>query len=219
MTDEELKALVASLTIAQQKTDEQMARNNAEIKARFEALEQQIAQNNIIVKQRDDVIAKQRAEKLNAQMARTDARLDKVAKLVGNINNNQGDIAEEFFYCNFKKNPKLGDIQFDSVSRNLNNHLGDIQEEYDLVLINGDTLALIEVKAKAHINDLEKLVNRKLVNFPKLFHVYKNFRLYAGIATLVTNQDLIERARELGLFLLTQNGKHAEIVQTGRCLN
>jgi Holliday junction resolvase-like predicted endonuclease len=146
-------------------------------------------------------------------------KLNKLGKLVGNISNNQADIAEEFFFQSFLKNPSLGDIKFDAVSRNLNNHIGDLQEEYDLVLINGDTLAVIEVKTKAHVKDLEKMITKKIPNFPKLFHAYQNYHIYAGVATLVANNDLIEKAQELGLFLLTQQGDHTMIVQTGRLLH
>jgi Holliday junction resolvase-like predicted endonuclease len=113
----------------------------------------------------------------------------------------------------------LGDIKFDSVSRNMNNQIGKLQDEYDLVLMNGNVLAIIEVKAKAHVNDLEKMITKKVVNFPKLFHAYQHYHLYAGVATLVTNNDLIEKAQELGLFLLTQQGDHTAIVQTGRLLH
>lgn len=136
--------------------------------------------------------------------------------MVGNISNNQGDIAEEFFYRSFLKNPVLGSLKFDSVSRNLNNHIGDLQEEYDLVLINGDSVAVIEVKAKAHEKDLEIMMQRKMANFPKLFKDFRHYRRYAGIATLVSNEALVAKAKELGLFLLTQQGDHQTVVQEGR---
>lgn len=189
MTDDELKALFASLAIAQCELTEQQKRTDIQL------------------------------AKTDAQLAKTSQKLDRLGELVGNISNNQGDIAEEFFFRSFIKNPRLGTIKFDSVSRNLNNQIGNLQEEYDLVLINGDSLAVIEVKAKAHINDLEKMISRKMANFPKLFKIYKDYHIYAGIATLVTNETLIEKAKELGLFLLTQQGEHMAIVQTGRVLH
>jgi Holliday junction resolvase-like predicted endonuclease len=40
-------------------------------------------------------------------------------------------------------------------------HRGQIQEEYDLVMTNGDAIAVVEVKYKAHKNDLDKL-DRKM---------------------------------------------------------
>ena len=203
MTDEELKQLVASLAIGQRELTEKQK----------ELTEQQ--------KKTDAQLAKTDAQlaKTDAQLEKVSQKLDRLGELVGNISNNQGDIAEEFFYQSFIKKPILGTIKFDSVSRNMNNHIGNLQDEYDIVLINGDSLALIEVKAKAHLNDLEKLINKKVVNFPLLFNMYKDYKIYAGLATLVTNNELIEKARELGLFLLTQQGDHAEIVQEGRLLH
>ncbi|MEA3228769.1 MAG: hypothetical protein U9P38_06840, partial [Campylobacterota bacterium] len=47
------------------------------------------------------------SNELKASQEKSDRRLDKVAKLVGNISNNQGDIAEEFFYNSLASNPTL----------------------------------------------------------------------------------------------------------------
>ena len=209
MTDAELKALVASIAVAQRELVEKQK----------ELTEQQ--------KRTDAQLAATDAQlaKTDAQLAKTDAQLDKVSRkldrlgeLVGGISNNQGDIAEEFFYRSFLKRPVLGSMHFDSVSRNLNNHKGSIQEEYDLVLINGDSLAVIEVKAKAHEKDLIVMVERKMPRFPLLFKEFSHYRRYAGIATLATNDALIARAQELGLFLLTQQGKHQVVIQEGRII-
>ena len=159
-------------------------------------------------------------KQLVASLAIAQKQTDTIDELFDGIYQKTDDeICEEFFFQSFIKNPTLGNIKFDSVSRNLNNHIGDLQDEYDLVLINGDSLAVIEVKAKAHVNDLEKMITKKIVNFPKLFKIYKDFHLYAGVATLVTNDALIAKAKELGLFLLTQQGDHTAIVQTGRLLH
>lgn len=214
MTDDELKALVASIAVSQRELTEQQKRTDAQL-AKTDA---QLAKTDAQLAKTDAQLAKTDAQlaKTDAQLEKVGQKLDRLGELVGNISNNQGEIAEEFFFRSFIKNPMLGNIKFDSVSRNLNNHIGNLQEEYDLVLINGDTLAVIEVKAKAHVNDLERMVHRKMANFPKLFNVYRNYHTYAGIATLVANEALIEKAQELGLFLLTQQGDHTAIVQTGR---
>jgi hypothetical protein len=45
-----------------------------------------------------------------------------------------------------------------------------------------------------------------------------DYKKYAGLATFVTNEHLIDKARELGLFLFTQHGKHTEVVNTGQVL-
>ena len=239
MTDNELKALVASIAVAQKELVEQQKRTDARIDAQIAASEArqakideqlartdaQIAAGEARQAKTDEQLAKTDAQlaKTDAQLARTDAQLDRVSRklerlgeLVGNISNNQGDIAEEFFYRSFLKNPAIGSLRFDSVSRNLNNSKDKIEEEYDLVLINGDSIAVLEVKAKAHVKDLEWMVTRKMPHFPLLFREFSHYRRYAGIATLTTNDALIAKARELGLYLLTQQGDHQVVVQEGR---
>jgi hypothetical protein len=113
----------------------------------------------------------------------------------------------------------INGVHFDWVEKQLHNRVGEIEDEYDIVLLNGNSLAVIEVKLKAHVNDLEKLLFKKMANFPVLFTMYKDYKKYAGLATLVTNDELIEKAQELGLFLFMQHGKHTEVVNTGRVLN
>ena len=168
MTDEELKKLVASLAIAQQKTD--------------------------------------------TQLRKTDAKIDKIAKLVGNISNNQGDSTEEFFYRSLLKNANLGNLHFDTVYRNLPSHKGKLQDEFDIVLVNSDSVAIIEIKHKAHPNLIDDMLERKLPNFRILFPFYQKQKLYGVIASMVSNNKLIEKAKDAGLFFLTQQGQHVILV-------
>ena len=57
--------------------------------------------------------------KTDAQLAKTDAKLDRIAEMLGGVSNNQGKIAEEFFYNSLKHNPVLVGKQFDSIFRNV----------------------------------------------------------------------------------------------------
>ncbi len=175
MTDEELKELVASLAIAQQKTDEQLA-------------------------------------KTDAQLARTDVKLDKIAKLVGNIANNQGDSAEEFFYRSLINDPHLGQLHFDTIYRNLPANKKNLQDEFDIVLVNETSIAIIEVKQKAHPNLIDDMLVRKLPNFRALFPYYEKLKLYGAIASMVSNNKLVEKAKEAGLFFMTQQGNHVVLI-------
>lgn len=175
MTDDELKALVASLAVdsknlheAQRITDEQMKRT-------------------------DD------------QMKRTDEKLERMGISLGNVTNNQGDVAEEFFLNSLLKDNHLGSIHFDDVARNIEKHRGQMQEEYDLVMTNGDAIGIVEVKYKAHTNDLDKL-DRKMQNFKKLFPIYQNYKQYGAIATFHINDDAKREALRRGYFVLQRCG-------------
>jgi len=103
MTDDELRGLVASLALAQVKTD--------------------------------------------AQLAKTDAKLNKLAEMYGGVGNNQGRVTEEFYYNSLKHNPVLNGIQFDFIEKNVTRSKGGIEEEYDLLLVNGQEIYIVEVSA------------------------------------------------------------------------
>lgn len=161
MTDEELKALVASLAVSQKQTDE--------------------------------------------QMKKTDEKLERMGIYLGNVTRNQGDVAEEFFFNSLANEPRLGSIYFDNIMKNMQNYRGKLQEEYDLFLTNGDTIAIVEVKYKAHTNDLKKL-DRKMGNFKLLFPIYKDYKLYGALASFYINDDTKKEALERGYFVLQRSG-------------
>ena len=82
--------------------------------------------------------------RLEASQEKSDRRLDKVAKLVGNISNNQGDIAEEFFYNSLKAKPSMAGINYDFIEPNAHRSKNNIEDEYDILLVNGNNIAIVE---------------------------------------------------------------------------
>ena len=127
---------------------------------------------------------------LKASQEKSDRRLDKIAKLVGNISNNQGDVAEEFFVNSISPTLKIGDIQYDELYKNLHKKTKKAEDEFDIVLVNGKDIAIIEVKYKAHTNDIESLINKKYSNFKKLYPEYKNYNHHLGLASFNINDDV-----------------------------
>ncbi len=189
-TLDEVREILKKIGISQAKTDEQLA----ELRRSQEKTDAQLA-------------------KTDAQLAKTDARLEKVAKILGNIGISNGDFAEELFFNSLYANPFLGGLRYDSVERNVPNRRRHRDEgEYDIVMYNGDTVALIEVKYKAHTNDIAKLLKNEPQSFRKTFTEYKDYKFYLGLASTVTYDKLITEAREAGIFLLTQRGQHIEVV-------
>ena len=84
-------------------TKEDLAQAMMELKSsqvRFEASQEQMS-----------LELKRSQMRLEASQEKSDRRLDKVAKLVGNISNNQGDIAEEFFWNTISSNPTIAGIK------------------------------------------------------------------------------------------------------------
>lgn len=207
MTDDELKALVASLAVAQRKTDAQMRHTDEQMKR----TDEQIA--GLIVAQRETAEqmkhTDEKMQRTAEQMQRNDKllteKLNRIGITLGNIGQNQGDVAEEFFLQSLLKDNHLGSIRFDDITKNMQKHRGQIQEEYDLVMTNGNALGIVEVKYKAHTYDLDKL-DRKMRHFKQLFPIYQHYKQYGAIASFHINDDAKEEALKRGYFVLQRSG-------------
>ena len=174
MTDQELKELVASHAVAQAKTDEQMRKTDEQMK------------------------------KTDEQMKKTDERLDRVARQLGSIAKNQGDVAEEYFVNSLKETLRIGDLDFDLLLDNVGLKTKKINDEFDILLVNGDSAALIEVKYKVHPNDLDLLP--KKIEHLKLMPQYRDYKIYAGVAGFFVPDEVLEKAKKRGYFVLQRKG-------------
>ncbi len=146
------------------------------------------------------------------QMQKTDAKLDRVAKLVGAISNNQGDVAEEFFYNSLEAKPTLGGIEYDYIDKNITRSNKRLRDEFDIVLINGKDIAIIETKYKAHSQDVEKLINKKYKNFQILYPEYSDYNHHLGIASFYINDDTKEMALSNNVMVLQRKGDVIETI-------
>ncbi|MEA1920678.1 MAG: hypothetical protein U9N52_12625 [Campylobacterota bacterium] len=155
---------------------------------------------------------KNSSAELKASQEKSDRRLDKVAKLVGNISNNQGDIAEEFFWNTISHNPTIAGIKYDFSSKNAHKRVGDIEDEYDILLVNGKDVAIIETKYKAHVSDIEKLITKKYSNFKKLYPEYRDYNHHLGLASFNINEDVKEVAFNNNIILLQRKGDLIETI-------
>ena len=186
MTDQELKDLVASLAEeskkteeAQRKTDEQMNRTDVQMK------------------------------RTDEQLQKTDEKLNKIAKLIGAIGNNQGDVAEEYFINSLKDKLSIGTLNFDYLVSNYIISGKKIKDEFDILLINGESVAIIEVKYKVHPSDIDK-IEQKINNFKQLPQ-YRGYKVYAGIAGFYVSSGAKKIALEKGYFVLQRKG---DIIET-----
>ncbi|MCX8019171.1 MAG: hypothetical protein N2747_01605 [Chitinophagaceae bacterium] len=152
---EEIHAILKKVSENQLKTDAQIAK----LRAAQERIDAQLAKTNAKLPKTDAQLAK-----TDAQFSKTDAKLKETAKILSNIGINLGQTAEELFYNTFKKKPELAGIKFDEVLRRVYKKSGKLAGEFDLLLVNGDSVALIEIKHKAHPKDITELYTRKLKN-------------------------------------------------------
>jgi hypothetical protein len=80
----------------------------------------------------------------------TDKQIKELKKIILGIGGNQGHATEDFFYNGFDATRDVSGIIYDYAERNRKRHKGAKQGEYDILLVNGNTLLVVELKFKLH---------------------------------------------------------------------
>jgi hypothetical protein len=133
--------------------------------------------------------------------------------MLDGIGKNQGFVAEEFFFNSLLDDPHLGEIHFEDIAKNDTKHRGKTQEESDIVMTNGNAVGIVEVKYKAHENDVDKL-ERKMRNFKMLYPLYKDYKLYGAIASFHFYKAAKEEALNRG-FLCVATQRQCDSYRLG----
>ena len=204
MTDDELKALFARISVAQERTDAQLAKTDAQL-AKTDA---QLAETNAQLAETNAQLAETNAQlaKTDAQLAKTDAKLDRLAEMYGGVGNSQGAVAEEFYYNSLKADPVLGGVRFDFVDKNITRSHAGLEDEFDLLLVNGRAVFVVEVKYKAHPNDLRRLLDDKAASFRRLFPEYADREQRLVLAAFHVHDELKRAALAQGVTVLQRKG-------------
>ncbi len=105
----------------------------------------------------------------------------------------------------------LGGVRFDFIDRNITRSHAGIEDEFDLLLVNGREVFVVEVKHKAHEKDLERLLAEKAPNLRRLFPEYSGHRQRLALATFHIHDDLKKSALERGVTVLQRRG---DVIET-----
>jgi len=149
------------------------------------------------------------------KMKETDEQIKEVARQLGGIGNSNGEFAEEFFYNSLEKTMTFADIHFDCISnkfarKKIMPDKTEIKAQFDIVLHNGNSIALIEAKYKANLKDVKELVEKKVPDFRVLYPEFAKYKLYLGIGSLVLKDRVVQEAKKLGIGLMKQRGDAVE---------
>ncbi|MCL2282613.1 MAG: hypothetical protein FWC26_04780 [Fibromonadales bacterium] len=199
MTDKELKDLVASLAVSDKEIDRQLK----ETKQLIKEIGLQIKETGSQMKETD--------RQLKERMKETSLEIDRVSKRMGGISDNIGYHAEQFFQRAFEKKLKFGYVKYDEMIPNLCHRDKNGEIEFDIALINGDSIALIEVKSRIHPAFVNEFAETKVKKFRKFFPHYKNYKVYLGIAGFSFCEEVIHRASQYGIGIIGQKGDSVEV--------
>ena len=81
------------------------------------------------------------------------------------------------------------------------------EDEYDILLINGRAVCVVEVKYKADSSDLAQKVLRKAQTFRVNFPQHKEKRVYLALAGMSFHPLTEEACRESGIAIMKQVGE------------
>jgi flagellar biosynthesis GTPase FlhF len=165
-------------------------------------------------REQEEIERKKRKEEHLAfmkRMDRLDAIADKNLEQIGGISKSNGEFCEEYFINCFKENPTLFGEKFDRVIENYKPDPMVINDEYDLILRNGSTIAIIEMKYKAKKDDVGKMF-LKLNSYRANHPIFNDYKIYLCLASFRFSKYVREKAAEKGIVLIQQRGEKIEVI-------
>ena len=166
-------------------------------------------------KARDKEREKDKA-RLDAWSKEWNASMAVLREQVMGMSASDSKFSESYFYETLKTTMLFGGIKYDIIDKGLSRlqRFPDgsrVQGEYDVIMYNKDTIALIEVKYRARKGDADDLINRKLKNFKILFPDYANYTFYLGIAGMGFDDNAEADVRQKGIAILKPKGESVVI--------
>jgi len=133
-------------------------------------------------------------------------RWKKIDEAMGSWGNNFGSFAEEYFFNSFENEQQnfFGE-HFNEIRKKIKPKNKDIEDEYDIVMYNDSYVAIVEVKFKAHKNDIPHVL-KKAETFRILCPDFKEFNIYLGLASMNFYDELEQECIEHGIAIIKQVG-------------
>ena len=186
LTWDDLKAMIAEVT-------KQMEESKQRMKESDQRMEKMNAK------------ADRRFEKFRAEMEKDRKELN---RQIGGMSKSNGDMAEEFFFNAFRKDKIFMNEKYDRIHKGYFYSIDDIRNEFDIVFINGKSIAIVEVKYKARPDNvnIEHLTSR-IERFKESAPEYKNHKIYLGVAAMSFKKGLASDLHQAGIVTVHPVGK------------
>ena len=146
---------------------------------------------------------------LRTSQEKTDRQMKILQKTVSGIGESNGEFAEEYFRQVFETdaNKTFAGMHFDAMETNIDVKDPKIQrqDEYDIVLYNDESIAIIETKYRGRERNIKDVIN-KADSFRFWFPRYKKHKVYLALAGLSFENDTLRKAKENGIAIIRQKG-------------
>ena len=148
----------------------------------------------------------QSQKELTQSQKETDRQMKQLRQEIGGMAHNQGSFAEEYFFSAFDSGKRnfFGE-RFDSITKQLKGHWEGENDEYDIVMFNHESVAIVEVKYSANEGDIAQ-VKKKAGTFRVMFPGYAGFKIYLGLASMSFPEKLERKCTDEGIAAIKQVG-------------
>ena len=209
----EIRATLAEVA-ARQKENEALSKESwrqiLELKAQMAKTDAQMAENAVQMAEN----AVQMAENA-VQMAKTSKDIDKLSRSVRELHShikNDADACEQRFIDGLKlQNLVIAGVTFDDIYSNQTKDRRGHHIELDALLVNGDSIAIMEVKKRLHVNDVIKVRDNLIARFRHMYPEHQDKRLMVLVAGENINDDAATAALEAGFVILSFKTQELQI--------
>ena len=133
-------------------------------------------------------------------------RMKKLDEHMGGMANSQGMFAEEYFFNSFENGQQnfFGE-KFDEIIKHAKGWKNGFKDEYDILMLNGHAIGIVEVKFKA-VKDYIPKVIKKAHTFRGNFPEYQNHKIYLALAAMTFDAGLEQECIKEGIAVVKQVG-------------
>ena len=190
----EIKKNLKELSASQKATDQQITKLSSELSASQRETDRQMKETDRQMKETD-----RQMKETDRQMKETDKKL---RAYIGDSGNRWGKLGENLVKGQLTQRLNEKGIQAERVITNLKNRFS----EFDLVVINGKEVVVVEVKATLDPSDVEEFTE-DIAKFKTWWPEFKNKKIYGAMAFLIkANKQANHLAQKRGFFVIEATG-------------
>ena len=136
---------------------------------------------------------------------------------IGGIGESNGKFSESYFFDYLSDTSQFGGKVYDEVEKGVRRtqKMPDgkkLKTEFDVVMYNKDSIALVEVKYRVRKDDIKYLIEKQVDNFKRIYPFYANYVFYLGIAGMSFEEDVERDALINGVGILRPKGENVEVI-------
>ncbi len=161
-------------------------------------------------------VSRESIQKLSRQVEETSKEVKETTRAVKDLNKKvggagqvRGRIAEEFFYAALREERRIGALKFDDIYLNFEAKRDGRRTEYDLLLTNGELVAVVEVKHNLRLDNVEDMRKIRAPHARYYLRRFSDKKMLFVMAYMTADTQAVALAHECGYATLSPDGQKA----------